>query len=57
MENFNKFIEVVKKYAEAYRNFEDIQKAPNFDFIPEIGEQKTGIISAFIRHSPFKKQP
>jgi len=28
--NFDRFIEVVKKYAEAYRDFEEIQKAPDF---------------------------
>jgi hypothetical protein len=49
MGNFDRFIEVVKKYAEAYRDFEEIQKAPDFDFIPETGDQKTGIIGeAFI---------
>jgi hypothetical protein len=49
MENFDRFIEVVKKYAEAYRDFEEIQKAPDFDFVPETGDQKTGIIGeAFI---------
>ncbi|MDR0286213.1 MAG: hypothetical protein LBI03_00655 [Clostridiales bacterium] len=49
MENFNRFIDVVKKYAEAYKDFEEIQKDPDFDFIPEIGDQKTGVIGeAFI---------
>jgi len=49
MGNFIRFIEVVKKYAEAYRDFEEIQKAPDFDFVPETGDQKTGIIGeAFI---------
>jgi len=49
MGNFNKFIEVVKNYAEAYRGFEEIQKSPDFDFVPEIGDQKTGVIGeAFI---------
>ena len=49
MENFDKFIEIIKKYAEAYRDFEKIQKAPDFDFVPEIGDQKTGVIGeAFI---------
>jgi hypothetical protein len=49
MGNFDRFIEVVKKYAEAYRDFEEIQKAPDFDFVPEIGDQKTGVIGeAFI---------
>jgi len=44
MGNFNRFLEVVKKYSEAYRDFEEIQKAPDFDFVPETGDQKTGII-------------
>jgi len=49
MKNFDKFIEVVKKYAGAYRDFEAIQKVPDFDFVPEIGDQKTGVIGeAFI---------
>ena len=49
MGNFDRFINVVKKYAEAYRDFEEIQKASDFDFVPEIGDQKTGIIGeAFI---------
>jgi len=49
MRNFNRFIEVVKKYAEAYREIEDLQKCPDFDFIPKIGDQKTGVIGeAFI---------
>jgi len=30
MKNFDRFIEVVKKYAEAYRDFEEIQKAKYF---------------------------
>jgi hypothetical protein len=44
MGNFDRFISVVKKYAEAYRDFEEIQKSPDFDFVPETGDQKTGII-------------
>jgi hypothetical protein len=49
MENFDRFIKVVKKYAEAYRDIENIQKDPDFDFVPEIGDQKTGVIGeAFI---------
>jgi len=49
MKNFDRFIEVVKKYAEAYQDFEKIQKCPDFDFVPKIGDQKTGIIGeAFI---------
>jgi hypothetical protein len=46
--NFGEFIGVVKKYAEAYEDFEKIQKCPDFDFVP-IGDQKTGVIGeAFI---------
>jgi len=49
MDNFNRFIEVVRKYAEAYDNFERMQKCPDFDFVPKIGDQKTGVIGeAFI---------
>jgi hypothetical protein len=49
MRNFDKFIDVIKKYAEAYRDFEEIQKAKDFDFVPKIGDQKTGVIGeAFI---------
>jgi len=56
MENFNRFIDVVKKYAEAYRDFEEIQKAPDFDFIPEIGDQKTGIIGESFIFEYLKRQ-
>jgi hypothetical protein len=49
MGNFDRFIEVVKKYAEAYRELDDLPKVPDFDFIPKIGDQKTGVIGeAFI---------
>jgi len=48
MEEFDRFIGVVKKYAEAYRDLEVLQKNPAFDFLP-IGDQKTGVIGeAFI---------
>jgi hypothetical protein len=56
MRNFDRFIEVVKKYAEAYRDFENIQKAPDFDFIPEIGDQKTGVIGEAFIFEYFKRQ-
>jgi len=47
--NFGEFIGMVKKYAEAYRDFEEIQKDKTFDYVPEIGDQKTGVIGeAFI---------
>jgi hypothetical protein len=49
MKPFDKFIEVVNDYAKAYRQFEGIQKDTAFDFVPETGDQKTGIIGeAFI---------
>jgi hypothetical protein len=49
MKNFDKFIEIVKNYAEAYSQFEKIQKDQTFDFVPKIGDQKTGVIGeAFI---------
>jgi hypothetical protein len=49
MENFDRFIGVVKKYAEAYRELYDLPKDPDFDFIPKVGDQKTGVIGeAFI---------
>ena len=51
MEHFNEFIGVVKKYSEAYRDFEKLQKseAPEFDFIPKVGDQKTGVVGeAFV---------
>ncbi len=44
MKNFETFIEIIKKYAEAYRQVECIQKDKTFDFVPEIGDQKTGVI-------------
>jgi hypothetical protein len=48
MQNFDRFIEVVRKYAEPYKQFEEIQKDEAFDFVP-IGDQKTGVIGeAFI---------
>jgi hypothetical protein len=49
MGNFDTFIEVVKKYAVVYKQFEEIQKDKAFDFVPETGDQKTGLIGeAFI---------
>jgi hypothetical protein len=50
MKHFDIFIDVVKKYAEAYKQIEDLQhsKDKDFDFVP-IGDQKTGVIGeAFI---------
>jgi hypothetical protein len=46
---FNIFIDTVKEYAKAYIEFERIQKDKDFYFVPEIGDQKTGVIGeAFI---------
>ena len=56
MGNFDRFIEVVKKYAEAYRDFEKIQKCPDFDFVPETGDQKTGIIGESFIFEYLKRQ-
>jgi hypothetical protein len=54
--NFDRFIEVVKKYAEAYRDFEEIQKAPDFDFVPKIGDKKTGVIGESFIFEYLKRQ-
>jgi len=56
MGNFDKFIETVKKYAEAYGELEEIQKAPDFDFVPEIGDQKTGVIGESFIFEYLKRQ-
>jgi hypothetical protein len=51
MAKFDEFIKAVKQYAEAYNQLEEIQKSKDkgFDFVPEIGDQKTGVIGeAFI---------
>jgi len=56
MGDFKRFIDVVKKYAEAYRDFEEIQKAPDFDFVPETGDQKTGIIGESFIFEYLKRQ-
>jgi hypothetical protein len=47
---------VVKKYAEAYRDFEEIQKSPDFDFVPETGDQKTGIIGESFIYEYLKRR-
>lgn len=43
MDEFKRFQEVVKKYAEAYAEFEKLQEE-KIDFVPEKGDQKTGVI-------------
>ena len=43
MDDFKKFQKVVKNYAKAYSDFEEIQKK-GINFIPKIGDQKTGVI-------------
>ena len=40
--DFQHFQEIVAKYAKAYSDFEDMQKQTSF--VPEKGDQKTGII-------------
>ena len=42
MDDFKRFQDVVDKYAKAYADFEKIQKI--ISFVPEKGDQKTGII-------------
>ena len=42
MDELKRFQDVVEKYANAYAEFENIQKILNF--VPEKGDQKTGII-------------
>ncbi|MBP5443018.1 MAG: hypothetical protein J6Y60_07245 [Treponema sp.] len=42
MEEFEEFKKMVSSYAKAYAEFENKQK--QFDFIPEKGDQKTGVI-------------
>ena len=46
MDDFKRFQEVVEKYANAYADFESIQKPgkDRIDFVPEKGDQKTGVI-------------
>ena len=43
MDEFERFQKIVKNYAEAYANFEDMQKE-KVSFIPKKGDQKTGVI-------------
>ena len=46
MDDFKRFQDVVDKYAKAYADFEKIQKDEKYriSFVPEKGDQKTGII-------------
>ncbi len=43
MDEFKRFQEVVKNYAEAYASFEQLQEE-GITFIPEKGDQKTGVV-------------
>ncbi|MFP3089186.1 hypothetical protein LQZ21_02530 [Treponema sp. TIM-1] len=56
MQNFGKFLDVVKKYAEAYGQLECIQKDKAFDFVPETGDQKTGVIGEAFVFEYLKRQ-
>ncbi|GHV05425.1 hypothetical protein FACS189485_12370 [Spirochaetia bacterium] len=56
MANFDVFVDVVKKYAEVYKQFEDIQKDKAFDFVPETGDQKTGLIGEAFIYEYLKRQ-
>lgn len=44
MSDFTDFISVVQKYAKAYETLEELQKDKKIDFVPEKGDQKTGVI-------------
>ena len=46
MDDFKRFQDVVEKYAKAYADFESIQKPgkARIEFVPEKGDQKTGVI-------------
>ena len=46
MDDFKRFQDVVEKYAKVYAEFESIQKDTKnrISFVPEKGDQKTGII-------------
>ena len=46
MDDFKRFREIVEKYAKVYTEFESIQKDTKnrISFVPEKGDQKTGII-------------
>ena len=46
MDDFKRFQDVVDKYAKAYADFEKIQKDEKnrISFVPEKGDQKTGVI-------------
>jgi hypothetical protein len=56
MGNFDVFMDVVKQYAEVYKHFEDIQKDKAFDFVPETGDQKTGLIGEAFIYEYLKRQ-
>jgi hypothetical protein len=56
MEKFSKFIEIVKKYAEAYKSLEDIQKDETYYFVPEKGDQKTGLIGESFIYEYLKRK-
>lgn len=51
MDDFKRFREVVEKYAKVYTEFESIQKDTKnrISFVPEKGDQKTGIINSIRR--------
>ena len=54
MEKLNEFVEIIKKYAKIYSEFEQFQQ--NNSFIPSAGDQKTGVIGeAFIYQYLSKK--
>ena len=53
---FNHFLTDVKQYAKAYNRLELAQKDKTQTFIPEKGDQKTGLIGeAFVHQFLLKK--
>jgi len=56
MDAFENFIYVVKKYAEAYKSLEELQKNKKYDFIPTKGDQKTGLIGEAFMFEYLKRQ-
>ena len=54
MDDFNKFKSVVRQYAKAYSDFEEIQG--KMKFLPEKGDQKTGVIGEAYIYQYLNKQ-
>jgi hypothetical protein len=53
-EYFIDFLKTINEYSSVYKKFEDIQK--KYDFIPKIGDQKTGIIGESFIYEYLRKK-